>query len=154
SGATLQNYTATASGAYTCDVSNSCGTTGSNSILVTVNTAPSSSDATISAGGATTFCSGGSVALSVATAGFIYQWKNGGSPISGETAQSYTATASGSYTCDVSNTCGTTESNSISVTVNAAPTSAQTTISAGGSTTFCSGANVVLSVATSGLIYN
>lgn len=153
SGATLQNYTATASGSYTCDVSNSCGTVGSNSISITVNTAPTSAQATISAGGSTTFCSGGSVVLSVATTGLTYQWKNGGSPISGETNQSYTATSSGSYTCDVSNSCGTTGSNSISVNANAAPTSAQATISAGGSTTFCNGGNVVLSVATSGFSY-
>ncbi|HYV90251.1 MAG TPA: immunoglobulin domain-containing protein [Chitinophagales bacterium] len=153
SGETNQSFTASATGSYTCDVSNSCGSTGSNSISVTVNTGPSAGEAAISAGGATTFCSGGNVVLTVATAGLTYQWKNGGSAISGETNQSFTASAAGSYTCDVSNSCGTTGSNSISVTVNTGPTTAEATISAGGSTTFCSGGSVVLSVATAGLTY-
>jgi len=114
---------------------------------------PSSSDAFISANGATTFCNGESVVLSVASPGFTYQWKNGFTPISGATNQAYTATTSGSYNCNVSDSCGTTTSNSISVSVNPPPTSAEAAITAGGSTTICKGDVVELTVATPGLTY-
>src|SRR5262249_7009437 len=113
---------------------NSCGNSAtSTGITVTVNTAPSASDATISADGATTFCSGGSVNLNVATAGLTYSWSTGA------TTQSINVTSSGSYSCTVSNSCGSTNSNSIVVTVNTAPTAAQAAITANGPTEFCKG---------------
>ncbi|MFZ1633803.1 MAG: T9SS type A sorting domain-containing protein, partial [Chitinophagales bacterium] len=59
-------------------------------------------NASISAGGPTTFCAGGSVNLTeVAVAGCTYQWYKGASPIAGATALTYTATTSGNYKCRV-----------------------------------------------------
>ncbi|HYV95353.1 MAG TPA: immunoglobulin domain-containing protein, partial [Chitinophagales bacterium] len=153
SGATNQSFTATSSGSYQCDVSNACGTTSSNTIAVSEISSPTAAQALISAGGPTTICFGGSVVLTVATSGLIYQWRYGGSTISGATNQSFAATASGEYQCDVSNSCGDTTSNIISVTVNNAPSASQAAITANGSTTICNGANVVLTVASSGLTY-
>ncbi|HYV90258.1 MAG TPA: immunoglobulin domain-containing protein, partial [Chitinophagales bacterium] len=153
SGATSQNYVANAAGSYTCNIGNTCGASTSNAINVTVNAPPTAQNAAISAGGSTSFCTGGSVVLTVAASGLTYQWKSGGSTISGATLQSFTVSASGTYTCDVSNSCGTTTSNSITVTVNTAPTAQQSTITAGGPTTFCKGSSVTLSVATAGLTY-
>jgi hypothetical protein len=59
-------------------------------------------NASISAGGPTTFCAGGSVVLTeVAVAGCTYQWYKGATPIAGATSLTYTATTSGNYKCRV-----------------------------------------------------
>jgi hypothetical protein len=107
----------------------------------------------ISASGSTTICSGGSVLLSASPtgAGYTYQWKKDGSNLAGITAASYTAAAAGSYTCVVNNGLCQTTSNSISVTVTAAPPAS---ISANESTTVCAPATVSLSANTgAGLSY-
>jgi len=98
--------------------------------------------AVISAGGATTFCTGGSVTLNANSGnGLTYQWRLNGSPINGATASSYSASSQGNYTCAVTNTCGTAISNTISVLVNTPPSA---TITANGPTTFCYGSSVIL----------
>ncbi|MNU92289.1 PKD domain protein [compost metagenome] len=144
-GATTQSITVTTAGTYTCKVVNAsgCQSPNSNSISVTVNPTPTAP--TISAGGATTFCSGSSVTLT-STGGSSYLWSNGA------TTQSITATSAGTYTCKVINGsgCQSPNSNSISVTVNPTPTAP--TITAGGTTTFCSGGSVVLN-STAGTTY-
>jgi hypothetical protein len=73
----------------------------------------------ISAGGATTFCSGGSVNLtSTGTGTFV--WNNGGTPIGGATASSYSASVTGNYNVQLTDANGCkSNSNSIAVTVNA-----------------------------------
>lgn len=108
--------------------------------------------ATITASGATTFCAGGSVVLNANTgAGYTYQWKLNGATISGATAASYTAAASGSYTVTI--TSGANSATSSSITVTKLPKPAAT-ITAQGPTTFCAGGSVVLSAnAGTGLTY-
>jgi uncharacterized repeat protein (TIGR01451 family) len=93
---------------------------------------------TITASGPTTFCSGGSVTLSVpAVAGNTYLWSNLA------TTSSITVTAPGSYSVTVTNGLGCSSSSSpTNVTVNAIPTA---TITASGPTTFCAGGSVTLS---------
>ncbi len=122
----------------------------STTLAITVNP---SATATITAGGATTFCSGGSVVLSANTGtGFTFVWKKNGTTITGATAATYTATTTGSYSVTVTNSssCSATAS-AAAVTVNALPTA---TITAGGATTFCSGSSVVLNANTgTGLTY-
>jgi hypothetical protein len=77
--------------------------------------------ASISAGGPTTFCAGGSVTLT-ANSGQAYKWQRNGTDIPGATSQSYDATASGNYTAIVTvNGCSSAASASISVTVNPLP---------------------------------
>ena len=97
-GATAQTYTATAAGSYTVEVTNagSCKTT-SAATTVTVNALPT---ATITANGPTTFAQGGDVELT-ASAGSSYKWFNGTTQVG--TAQTYVATAAGSYTVEVTN---------------------------------------------------
>ncbi len=136
-GATTMSINVSSSGIYNCTVSNSCGSILSNSLTVTVNEAPTVLQSTISAAGVTTFCAEGTVVLTVATAGLTYQWKKDNADLSGATLQNYTANASGSFSCDVSNECGTTVSNSIVVTENPKPTA---TVSAAA----CSGGTVLL----------
>lgn len=104
----------------------------------------SSPVSTIYASGNSSFCSGDSVFL-FANNGYSYQWKKNGINISGATSYYYYAKTTGSYTCNLTNSCGAVTSSPISVTVNALPSA---TITPAGPTTFCSGGNVVLNAAT------
>lgn len=116
-GATSPSYNATKSGTYTCETSSICDSEISNSIIVTVNKNP---PASITAGGATTFCTGGSVLLTANTGGGLsYQWFRGATLITGATSLNYTATVAGNYKCRVTKTATGCfkNSNTISVTV-------------------------------------
>ena len=94
-GATNFSYIVTSSGNYTCVVTNNCGSSTSNTVMVTVNQTPT---ATVSAGGPTTFCQPGSVLLTASPgAGYTYQWRKDFNNIPGATAQTYSATTSGNY---------------------------------------------------------
>ncbi|HRH68063.1 MAG TPA: T9SS type A sorting domain-containing protein [Flavobacteriales bacterium] len=140
SGATASTYTATLGGSYTVTIgSGGCSVT-SAGVTVIIKPSPVSA---ITPGGATGFCTGGSVLLSGSTAtGNTYVWKRNGTTITGATASSYTATLAGTYTLVVTNGGCSTTSSATTVTVGTAPAA---TITAGGSTTFCSGGSVVLS---------
>ena len=101
-GATSDTYTATKTGDYTCETTSICGTAISTLIHVTVNKNPSAS---ITAGGATTFCAGGSVTLTEApVGGSSYQWYKGAAAIAGATSTNYIATTAGNYKCRVTKT--------------------------------------------------
>jgi hypothetical protein len=151
SGATSSSYIAGAGGSYTVTVTGagSCSAT-SSAAIVTVNPLPTAS---VMTGQPTTFCSGGSVTLNANTgAGLSYQWKLGGSDITGATGSSYSATASGNYSVTVTNinSCNATSS-ATTVTVNPLPSA---NISAIGSTIFCAGGSVALNANTgTGLSY-
>ncbi|MDH4471740.1 MAG: PKD domain-containing protein [Fluviicola sp.] len=115
-GATTQSINATAAGSYTVQVTNAggCQSAASSATTVTVNALPATPS--ITAGGATTFCAGGSVSLS-APASSSYLWSNGA------TTQSINATAAGSYTVQVTNAGGCQSAASVTsvVTVNPLP---------------------------------
>ncbi|MBK6829991.1 MAG: T9SS type A sorting domain-containing protein [Flavobacteriales bacterium] len=102
--------------------------------------------ATITAGGPTSFCTGGSVVLSANTGtGYTYVWKKNGVTISGATSATYTCTTAGSYTVTrTSGGCATTSAATI-VSVGTAPAA---TITAASTTSICSGASVVLNANT------
>jgi gliding motility-associated-like protein len=140
SGAT---YTATTTGNYSVRVTdgNSCSSAASLPVAVTVNALPLTP--TISAGGATTFCSGGSVVLT-SDAASGNNWYVNGSLINGASGVTYTATTTGNYSVRVTdgNSCSSAASLPVAVTVNALPSTPA--ISAGSATTFCSGGSVVL----------
>lgn len=71
----------------------------------------------LSAGGPTTFCTGGNVQLSATGTG-TFEWYNGGVVIPGETGTTYTAVAAGDYTVVATDGNGCpAESNSIDVVV-------------------------------------
>ncbi|MCM3871481.1 MAG: carboxypeptidase regulatory-like domain-containing protein [Pyrinomonadaceae bacterium] len=140
-GATNQTYVATASGDYTNTVTTS-GCTSAPSIATTVTVNPIPATPTITPGGPTTFCEGGSVTLTSSSASGN-QWYLNGNPIGGATNQSYVATASGDYTNTVTTT-GCTSTPSIATTVTVNPIPATPTITPGGPTTFCAGGSVTL----------
>ncbi|MEQ1675808.1 MAG: S8 family serine peptidase [Chitinophagaceae bacterium] len=100
-------------------------------VVLTINQVPSAS---IAAGGATTFCQGGSVVLTANT-GSSWLWSNGA------TTQSITVSATGSFTVQVTTGSCVSTSPATAVTVNPVPTA---NVTAGGPTTFCEGLNVVL----------
>jgi hypothetical protein len=144
-GATGQTYTATATGNYTVTVSN--GTCSRTSAATAVNVVTPAT-ATVTPGGATTFCEGGNVVLSAPQAvGYTYQWFRDGAPIGGATASTYTAAISGSYTVRISFSICESTSPARAVTVNPLPDAA---ITAAGPVTFCDGSNVVLSAPNAG----
>ena len=149
SGANSSSYTATVSGTYNVQVSTSNCTATSINQSVTVNPLPI---ATLTPAGPTTFCQGGSVVLNANVGtGLTYQWYNGATLIIGANSSSYTATASGTYNVQVSNTNCTATSINQSVTVNALPIA---TLTPAGPTTFCQGGSVVLNAnAGTGLTY-
>ncbi|HTJ11683.1 MAG TPA: gliding motility-associated C-terminal domain-containing protein [Dinghuibacter sp.] len=151
SGATANNYTASAAGSYTLVVTNAsgCASPASNPVTVTIN--PNPAAPTITAGGPKTFCAGGSVTLTAnATGAQTYQWFLNGTAISGATASTYTATAPGAYTVSVTGagSCASPVSQPLTVAVN--PTPAKPTIAAGGNTPLCAGQSVVLTANGSG----
>lgn len=100
-------------------------------VVLTITQVPSAS---ITAGGNTTFCQGGSVTLTANT-GTSYLWSNGA------TTQSITVSAGGTYSVQVTTGSCNSTSPSTTVTVNPTPVA---NVTAGGATTFCQGLNVVL----------
>ena len=106
------------------NVSNSAGNVSSNTAIVTVYTTPAitSQPASVNA------TEGNNVTFSViATSGaaLTYQWRKNGTAIGGATAASYTITNvqtsdAGSYSVQVTNTCGNVVSNSATLSVGAA----------------------------------
>ncbi|MFN8285965.1 MAG: T9SS type A sorting domain-containing protein [Chitinophagales bacterium] len=139
--ATAQSIVVTQAGTYTVTVTNANNCSAASSpTVVTVNPLPS---ATINAGGATSFCPGGSVQLTSAGAS-SYHWSNSA------TTQSITVSQSGSYTLTITdaNNCSNTASQT--VTVFTAP---DATVTTNKPTTICPGDSVTLT-APAGLTYS
>ncbi len=145
-GATSANYTATTSGNYAVSVNNgNCGST-SDPIAVTVTAVPV---ATITAGSATSFCTGGSVVLTAPSAAG-YKWFRNAIAL-GSTTQTYTATNSGNYTVEITNSNGCSAiSSGVTVTVNTNPVINAIT----GNTTVNAAATTQLSNTTSGGVWS
>jgi gliding motility-associated-like protein len=124
---------------------NSFGCTSIASKLISVTALPTKPSITPS--GATAFCTPGSVVLnSSSTLG--NQWYLNGSIISGATSNSYTATASGSYTIvNTQNNCASLMSDQIEVFANTTPTAP--VLKASKSTTICDGESVKLNTSNS-----
>lgn len=140
-GATTQSINVSTAGNYalTLTVTNANGCSESSSVInVTVNPKPIAS---IAANGATTFCQGDSVVLTVtpAVVGSTYLWSHG------TTMQSSTIKSSGVYTVTVTDTNGCSGfAAPVAVTVKSFPEPA---ITANGSTTICMGDSVQLTSA-------
>src|SRR5205085_11820242 len=105
---------------------------------------PPAAPATSTGGASTTFCAGGSILLT-SSSNSGNQWYRNGTAIGGATSNTYSATASGSYTVKFTdgNGCTSADSAAVNVTVNQPP--AAPAISTGGaSTTFCAGGSILL----------
>ena len=140
-GETTQSIEVTTSENITVQVTNAAGCSATSSpAVVTVN--PAAITPVISAGGPTTFCAGGSVAL-ISSEASGNQWKLNGAPISGATGQNFVASFSGSYTVVYTDANGC-SSESAPMSVNAAAPPPTPTVSASGPTSFCTGGSVTL----------
>lgn len=97
----------TAQTTYTFAATSSSGTGCKTERLVTVSVNPVPSAATASSG-PTAICAGSTVDLFPSTLGTgdIYQWFESGTPVSGATNSTYTASATGSYAVQITNTSG------------------------------------------------
>ncbi len=140
-GAATQSITVNAAGSYSVTVTNANGCSATSvPAPVTVNANPTAS---ITTGGPTTFCAGGSVTLT-ASAASSYAWPTGA------TTQSIVVNTSGNYSVTVTNASGCSVSSApTAVTVNANPAA---TITASGPATLCAGGSVTLT-ASSGSSY-
>jgi gliding motility-associated-like protein len=133
-GQTTQVISVNLPGDYSVSVTaaNGCSAT-SNVITVNALTPPVATDL----GGPYIQC-GGSIILDAGNAnnGATYLWSNG------ETTQSIVASASGSYSCVITNSCGTVSSTIADITLFSSP--AAPVVSASGATIFCQGGSVDL----------
>ncbi len=116
---------------YSFGASGSCNNISGNTVFAIPATP------TISAGGATTFCQGGTVTLT-STAAASYLWSTGA------TTQSITVNASGNYAVTAYNAAGCASLVSATTVVTVNPLPATPVISAGSATTFCAGGSVTL----------
>jgi hypothetical protein len=120
-----QAITGLSAGTYTFVSVNSVGCISPVSVNAIVNANPTVS---VSAGGPTTFCSGGNVTLTLTASGgsnLTYQWYKDGNALGGATGNVYSASQSGVYTVIVTNEFGCfITSNSTNIIVNALPTDA------------------------------
>lgn len=154
SGATLPSYsiaaaTAADAGTYTVQVSGTCGTVGSAGATLTVNSTTVINTQPVSA----IVCAGTAAGFSVGASGtaLSYQWRKDGVSLSGATASSFnlpsaTGADAGSYTVDVSGSCGSSTSNAATLTVNAATAIATQPVAQ----TVCAGSNVSFTVMATG----
>ena len=131
---TAATYSATTAGAYTVEVTNSSGCKATSTVTqLSVTALPT---ATITSPG-TSFCPGGSVVLTAST-GSSYKWFNGTTQVG--TAATYTATAAGSYTLEVTNSNGCKATSTPTVLSVSSPVA---TIAAS-AREFCTGSSVLL----------
>lgn len=127
-GATSATYsiaavTAADAGNYDVLISGTCGSAGSTAVALTVNT-----PVTITTQpAAQTLCALNPFTLTIGATGtgtLTYQWRKGGTPITGATSASFTIASAavadgGSYDVIVTGACGPVTSNAVTVTVNA-----------------------------------
>lgn len=118
-GATNATYSATTSGSYTVVATVGCASAPSAATVVTVNAIPAAPS--ITPGGSTTFCEGGSVTLT-SSIGAGNQWYRNGLALGGQTGTATIAATSGFYTVTTTaNGCPSPQSSYVFVTVNPKP---------------------------------
>ncbi|HRU67821.1 MAG TPA: immunoglobulin domain-containing protein [Bacteroidia bacterium] len=155
-GATNATYsispvTTSHAGNYYCKATNSCGSDSTNISVLSINTLPSITSQTSSN---VSYCEGTTMTLSVTATGtptLTYQWYKNTLPITGATNNTYTVSSvttadAGTYYCIVSNSCGSKQCNSISVTIKTSPVITNQT----SSTSRCVGQGMTFSVTASG----
>ncbi len=140
-GATSQTYQPTQGGVYGVTVgTGNCAGTGS--MILTISAAPV---VTLSN---TSVCDYDALpVLDAGNAGSTYQWNQNGTPLTGETNQTYTPTVSGTYSVDVTNAGGCTGSSSMVFTLN------NSAILAVPDTNICTDGQAVLDAGISGATY-
>ena len=131
-GETSQTITVSSAGSYFTTVTDANGCTATSNIVVVTVSNPLTQ---VNIGSDVTQC-GGTVTLNAGNPGASYLWSNG------LTNQTIAVSASGIYSVNVTNACGTVTSNSVNITINTIPFAP--VISPGGPVVFCQGNSVVL----------
>jgi hypothetical protein len=137
----------TSTATYTVTITDFCGVTASQPVTVTVNNLPV---ATITPGGPLSVCAVSqafSQTNNATTPSFI--WKLAGSPISGATSSSYTATAGGSYTVQVTDAATGCIGTSAAVVLTLLPTPTAITVTPATATTICLGQSQAITASAS-----
>ncbi len=142
-------YTVNSSGNYTVVVSDTSCSSSSATVVVTSATGPS---AAVVTSGYPQICSGEMFPLkAVSNASYTYQWRKNGANINGAVDSIYNATAAGTYSVVVTNSCGSISSKDYPLIVKTKPSA---TITPSGPVTFCLGDSVTLQTTTgSGYTY-
>ncbi|MCK4922555.1 MAG: VCBS repeat-containing protein, partial [Bacteroidales bacterium] len=139
-------FVAKTSGSYSLEVSNSTGCTSTSTNTIDIIANPVPAIPTIGLTGATDFCDGESVEISVTDdPDMTYQWMDGDITISGAISNTYTATTTGNYKLVITNSVACFVQTQAKA-VNVSPTPIAPTITSSGTETFCSGDSVILSV--------
>jgi hypothetical protein len=136
---TAATYTATATGAYTVEVTSPGGCKTTSAVTTITNSALPTATITSPA---TSICAGSSVVLTSST-GASYKWFNGTTQVG--TVATYTATTAGAYTVEVTNTGGCKATSAITTITNSVLPTATITSPA---TSICSGSSIVLTSST------
>ncbi|MDX5346820.1 MAG: PKD domain-containing protein, partial [Hymenobacteraceae bacterium] len=118
-GATTQTVTVSATGTYMVTVTNASGCSNTDTISVTINSAP-----VVNLGNDTTICAGTTLTLDAGNAGATYLWSNN------STAQTLAVTTAGTYWVDVTAN-GCTTRDSVVVSVNPLPIASFTMVQTG-----------------------
>ncbi|MBN2682392.1 MAG: T9SS type A sorting domain-containing protein [Bacteroidales bacterium] len=134
---------ATSQGVYSISANNSCGSVNSSNQITITHLTPAPVSQLISASGATEFCEGSNVELSVGlNSGSSYQWYLDGIAF-GTDINTITVSEAGEYSLTETNECGYANSaNTVQIVVNSAPQTP--TFVANGATSFCNGGSVEL----------
>ncbi len=149
----LASVSAADAGTYTCLIGNSCGDVLSAPVTVTVSSAPTLVQNPLSSASA---CQGSPLQLTFVASGQpapSYQWSRNGVDIPGATSSTYSIASlqpsnNGSYQCRATNSCGTLNSTSCSVSTHTAPVFFVQPQNVG----VCSGTNAQLSIALSNVL--
>ena len=139
-GATLPNFIATSAGSYTVEVGAGLCTAISTPVVVTSSPIPT---VIISPQGPLSFCQGNSVTLAATAAFGSYAWYENGALMPGQTGQSITVSAAGTYYLVAGNNGCTGTSNTINTSVTANPTPV---VSPAGPLVICTGSSVNLTL--------
>ena len=144
---TISNLS-TPTSTYTVTVTNSVGCSGSGSLILNINPSPIAPAITYPGSpntAALTFCLGGSVLLNATSGYSSYSWSNGNTVVA--TTQSYSASASGTYTVSgvVANGCSASSSVVVNVQTATTPVITYPGFPSISSLTFCQGGSVSLS---------
>ena len=145
-GGDTSRYKAKLSGNYSVEVVNRVGNCKMTSLSVSITAQNAPSAPFISALRPVQFCQDDSTLLSVAyNAGYVYQWKLNGGAVS-INSNEYIVKSEGAYTLDLSNSNGCKVSSTNTINVIVKPKPALSSVKISGSTSFCQGESVKLSV--------
>ncbi|MGN6645760.1 MAG: gliding motility-associated C-terminal domain-containing protein, partial [Cytophaga sp.] len=146
-GSTTNPLVVTTSGSYSVTYTSPANCTAPVSTSTTVTVNPIPPQPTVTASGPLTFCDGGSVSLTAATAGFTggtYTWSTG------STNNPLVVTTSGTYTVTYKSADNCTAPVSASTTVTVNPIPPQPVVTAAGNTNICPGETVTMSASAAG----